>query len=177
MVLSNQLSSRVIKYQKCTIKSKNKLVAITSIYIKQLNIGLLKASKRNVLAVKSNYATIQKTTIQKTSCQSSYKTTLAFSVSYYQTILHTFLFGTFLGSFYKIILHIFTEFISNNADTSRVTTKPYCKIILFCKFLSNETDILRKLQPDTTDSSTENVPDNTPFSLRCELIQNPYWLD
>ena len=85
----------------------------------------------------SNYATIQKTTIQKTSCQSSYKTILTFSVSYYQIILHKFLFGTFLGSFYKIILHIFTEFISNNADTSRVSTKPYCKIILFCKFLSS----------------------------------------
>ena len=41
-----------MKYQKCTIKSKNKLVAIASIYIKQLNIGFLKASKRNILAVK-----------------------------------------------------------------------------------------------------------------------------
>ena len=54
MVLSNQPSSRAIKYQKCTIKAKNKLIAIASIYIKQLNIGLLKASKQNILAVKSN---------------------------------------------------------------------------------------------------------------------------
>ena len=50
-----QLSSRVIKYQKCTTKSKNKLVTIASIYIKHLNIGLLKASKQNILAVKSNW--------------------------------------------------------------------------------------------------------------------------
>ena len=53
MVLSNQPSSRVINYQKCIIKSKNKSVAIASIYTKQLNIGLLKASKQNILAVKS----------------------------------------------------------------------------------------------------------------------------
>ena len=54
VVLSNKPSSRVIKYQKCTIKCENKLVAIASIYIKQLNIALLKASKQNILAVKSN---------------------------------------------------------------------------------------------------------------------------
>ena len=50
----NQPSSRVIKHQKCTIKCENKLVAIASIYTKQLNIALLKASKQNILAVKSN---------------------------------------------------------------------------------------------------------------------------
>ena len=54
MLLYNQPSTSVIKYQKCTIKSKRKLVAIGSIYINQLNIELLKASKQNILAVKGN---------------------------------------------------------------------------------------------------------------------------
>ena len=45
---------------------------------------------------------------------------------------------TFSGSYYKIILCIFSAFISNNIDTPRVTTKQYCK------FLSNETDIFRQ---------------------------------
>ena len=43
-----------------------------------------------------------------------------------------------------------SEFISNKIDTSRVTTKHYCNIILFYKF-SNETDIFRELLPNTTD--------------------------
>ena len=42
--------------------------------------------------------------------------------------------NTISGSYYKMILHIFSEFISNNIDTSIVTTKHYSKIILFCKF-------------------------------------------
>ena len=38
---------------------------------------------------------------------------------------------TFSGSYYEIILYIFSEFISKNIDNSRATTKQYCKIILF----------------------------------------------
>ena len=80
--------------------------------------------------------------------------------------------NTFSGSYYKIILRIFSEFRLNNINTSRVTSKQYCKTILFYKFLSNETDIFRELLPITTDFF--RIPDNTSFSLRCELILNLY---
>ena len=50
-----------------------------------------------------------------------------------------------------MILRIFSEFIPNNIDTSRVTTKRFCKIILFWNFLTNKTDIFRELLPNTTD--------------------------
>ena len=58
----------------------------------------------------------------------------------------------------------------NNIASSRVTKKQYCKIILFYKFLSNETDIFRVLMSHTL--SREIVPDNTSFSLRCKLFLN-----
>ena len=54
MVLSNWPSSRVIKLSKCTVKPKNELVTIARIYTLQLNIGLLKVNKYNILAVKGN---------------------------------------------------------------------------------------------------------------------------
>ena len=60
--------------------------------------------------------------------------------------------NTFSGSYYQTTLHIFLEFISNNIDTSRVTTKQYCKIILFYKFLLNSTtDVFKELLTNTTD--------------------------
>ena len=45
---------------------------------------------------------------------------------------------TFPESYYKMKLHIFSEFLSNNIYTYRVTTKQYCKIILFYTFLSKK---------------------------------------
>ena len=83
----------------------------------------------------------------------------------------------FPESYYKMKLHIFSEFLSNNIYTYRVTTKQYCKIILFYKFLSNKTHIFRELLPNILQTfSTEDVPDNTSFSLKCEPIPNLYWL-
>ena len=41
---------------------------------------------------------------------------------------------TFSGSYYKITPHVFSEFIPNNIDTSRVTTKQYSTIILTLTF-------------------------------------------
>ena len=41
---------------------------------------------------------------------------------------------TFSGSYYKIIPHVFSEFIRNNIDTSRVTTKQYSTIIFTLTF-------------------------------------------
>ena len=64
------------------------------------------------------------------------------------------------------MLHIF---VSNNIDTSRVTTKQYCKMILFFKFLSNKTVIFSKILLILL---TEDVPNNTFLSFRCELIIN-----
>ena len=60
--------------------------------------------------------------------------------------------NTFSGSYNKIILHNFSESISNNIDTSKVTPKQYSKIILFYNSLSNLTDIFRELLPNTTNS-------------------------
>ena len=57
--------------------------------------------------------------------------------------------NTFSGSYYKIRLNIFSEFIPTNINTTRVATKQYCKIILFCKVLSNKTDIFRASLPNT----------------------------
>ena len=48
-------------------------------------------------------------------------------------------------------MHIFSEFISHNIDTTRVTSKQYCKTILFYKYLLNDTDIFRELLLITTD--------------------------
>ena len=62
----------------------------------------------------------------------------------------------------------FPEFISNNIDTSRVTTKQYYKIIFYV-FIKRNWHILQTF-------STEDIPDNTSFPLRCELILNLYWL-
>ena len=61
--------------------------------------------------------------------------------------------NTLSGSYYKVLLHILSEVISNNIviDTFKVTTKQYHKIILFYKFLSDETDIFRKFLPNTTE--------------------------
>ena len=68
-------------------------------------------------------------------CHNLYITILTLWDSYYQTTLHTFLSFYITkyisGSCYKIILHIFSGFISNNIHVSRVTTKHYYKIILF----------------------------------------------
>ena len=81
--------------------------------------------------------------------------------------------NVFSGSYYKIILHNFSEFISNNIDSSRVTNKQYCKIILFyinfyqtkltfSELLSNNTDFFHKRC--------------TRKYLFYELILNFYWL-
>ena len=102
--------------------------------------------------------------IPHTVCQSSYQTILklseryyhtrhllsiVFSESCYQTLYMFFWFHItkyISGSYYKIRQYIFSEFISNNIGTFRVTNKQCCKIILFFLFfISNETDILRKL--------------------------------
>ena len=79
------------------------------------------------------------------------KQILTFLESYYQTILHIFFRVHITQYTFRELLHIFSEFISNNIDTSRATTKQYYKIILFYKFLSNESDIFRELLPDITD--------------------------
>ena len=98
-------------------------------------------------------------------------TTKEYFTHFSEFILH----NAFSRSYCKIILHISAESVSNNIDTSRVTTRQYYKIILFYKFLPNETDIVRELPPNTT-FSTEDVPDNASFSLRCELILDLYSL-
>ena len=81
--------------------------------------------------------------------------------------------NTFSGSYYKII-HIFSEFIWNNIYTCRVITKQSCKKMLFWRFL--KTDIFREFLISSTDFSTDDVPGNNCSSLRCDLIQNIYWL-
>ena len=93
------------------------------------------------------------TTTQDTFCQSSYKTMLTFLESCYQTILRTFfrvqITQYIFRSLWKIIPHIFSEFISNNIDSSRIATKKYRKIILIYDFVSNEIDICSELLPNT----------------------------
>ena len=66
------------------------------------------------------------------------------------------------------MLHIF---VSNNIDTSRVTTKQYCKMILLFKFLSNKTVIFSKILLILL---IEDVPNNTFLSFKYELIINLY---
>ena len=78
------------------------------------------------------------------------------------------------GSYHKIILHISSEFISNNIGTSRVTTKQYYEIILFYNFLSNKNDIFRELLWNITDFFHRRCTKKY-FFLRCELILNFYW--
>ena len=73
--------------------------------------------------------------------------------------------NTISGSYYKMILHIFSEFISNNIDTSIVTTKNYSKIILFCKFSSNENEIFRELRPNATDFFPQRMHQTVLLSL------------
>ena len=48
------------------------------------------------------------------------------------------------------------EIHKTNIDTFRVTNKQYYNIILFLRFLSNETDIFRELQLNATDFFQEN---------------------
>ena len=63
-------------------------------------------------------------------------------------------------SYYKIVLHIFGEFISNNIDTYRFTTKEFYNTTFQTKvkFWESYWQILHSF-------STEIVPDNTSFSL------------
>ena len=83
---------------------------------------------------------------------------------------------TFSESYFKRILNIFSEFRSNNINIYRVTAKHYCKIILSYKFYKKNLTFSEVL-PNTNTFSTEDIPDNTFFSLRCGLILNLYWLD
>ena len=57
--------------------------------------------------------------------------------------------NTFSGRYYKKILHISSEFLSNNTDTSKLTNSTVQTVLY--TFLSNKTDIFRELLPNTTD--------------------------
>ena len=82
-------------------------------------------------------------------------------------ILH----NTFSGSYCKIILHSVSEFISNTIYNSRITTKQYYKMLLFYKFLSNKTDIVRELLPNYRRFS----PDETWWCTRELLFLSQIW--
>ena len=88
---------------------------------------------------------------------------------FFQSSYHTILFcGVSVKKCYT-----FSGFISSNVE---VTTKYYCKIFLFVKFYHPKLTFLESSCQITDTFFTEDVPDNTPFSLIYELILNLYWL-
>ena len=71
-------------------------------------------------------------------------------------------------------LHIFSKFIWDNINTSRVTTKHYSKIILSIKvFIKWNRHFQRVIAIDV---SIEDVLGKASFCPRSDLILKPYWL-
>ena len=63
---------------------------------------------------------------------------------------------TFSVPFNAISVSLTIAILKNNVNTFRVTNKQYYKIIIFKKFLLNETDIFKELLPNTLDIFLEN---------------------
>ena len=149
------------------------------------NFGTLRELiQNNTIFVKvqiTQYWNFQRdTTKQDILCQSSYKTIWYFQrvttnqcYTHFSELISHY---TFSESYFKRILNIFSEFRSNNIDIYRVAAKHYCKIILSYKFYK-KTLTFSEVPQNTNTFSTEDIPDNTSFPLRCELILNLYWLD
>ena len=75
---------------------------------------------------------------------------------------------------YAIFISLVIEIHINNTDTFRVTDKQFYKMILFKRFLLNKATLSKGYCQILQTFSRKIVPDNTSFSLRCEVILNLY---